>query len=168
MNLLLPTIPPVSLMLEIADLAGDRVNGREISVSLVDKATEDWVYVAPPPLEMMRATTGPTCGSATDDSALVYTAALASLVPAPVLDSTQPSTVVAVRDKTGKSVKIKVNTSVRLEQLGALVAAAGLSYGENGFTLNTGFPKKNLQAVDKDKTLAEMSFSNVTMAHILI
>lgn len=153
---------------EIAELAGDRVNGREISVSLLDKTNEDWVYKAPPPLEMMRGTTGPTCGSAADDSALIFTAALATLVPNPVLDAAQPSTVIAVKDKTGKSIKIKVNTCVRLDQLGGVLAAAGLPFGDNGFTLNTGFPKKNLQAADKDKTLADMGFSNVSIAHILI
>ena len=65
-----------------------------------------------------------------------------SLPPAPILDDSAPSTTIQVRTSDGKKLRLKVNTSITVAQLAALVVENTGS--DMTFALSAGFPPKEL------------------------
>ena len=148
---------------------------RVISVRLDDKRGEDWALKMDSQSLFKRgggAQIGKKEDCSTDGHCLLFTEAstsASSAGPAPVFDPAQPSTQLAVKGPDGKTAKFKVNSSIAVGQLGAvLVQTIGLPHGgERGFTVSCGFPPKCLEAKDSAKTLLEAGVTNAQISQIL-
>jgi len=109
---------------------------KPMNISLADKRGE--TYKAP-------AYTAFSSGTALGSSS--SSAAAGSFVPgslpaAPFFSDGSPSTTIQVRTNTGKKLRLKVNTSITVAELAALVAAD--TGGTEAFSLSAGFPPKDL------------------------
>ena len=156
---------------ELEAAKGNSGRGAPTNVVLVDKRSEDYVAPLPTSKDLFKkegATIGKKadCG---DEHCLVFTEGNTTGSAAPTHDPSQPTTQLAVKGPDGRPIKFKINSSVPLSLLGAvLVQQLGLPHGgENGFTVTSGFPAKCLEAKDANKTLLELGLTNTQISHVL-
>jgi len=143
------------------------------TVKIVDKQGEDFIKKVDS--KSLFKKEGATIGkrdACADDHCLRFTEATTAAAlagPAPAHDPAQTSTMLAVKGTDGKTTKFKINTSVTVDKLGAvLVQQLGLAHGgEAGFTISAGFPPKCIETAKASKTLQELGLNNTSIAQIM-
>ena len=159
---------------ELEEMERAKGNGQgtfEATVTVVDKENEDYT---PPPVssKALFKKEGAQIGKKTgcgDANCLVFTETTTSadcVGPAPVHDAAQPSTQLAIKGVDGKTIKFKINSTLPVARLGAvLVQQLGLPHGgSQGFTISSGFPAKCIETKDVDKTLLEIGLTNAQLS----
>lgn len=127
--------------------------GTDLSVSIVNKATEEYV----PPAYVAYSGSGHSIGAAAaQDGAVVESTG----VDLPVVDDSKPKTTIAVRLHTGKRMRASLNHSHTLRHLQALIQAEGA--GEIPYILMAGFPPSQITNFDQTVEEAGLCGSQVT------
>jgi UBX domain-containing protein 1 len=121
-----------------------RKEGRQLNIGLSDKRSER--YVPPPEPAYVAFSKGTVLGGSVSaagggaDAASVFTAEeLEDTIAPPFLDE-QPSTTILIKTSAGTRLKLKINLSVTVLQLAAIVREQQGAAAPAAFTLSAGFP----------------------------
>lgn len=137
--------------------AGGRAD--ELDVQLEDKRGED--YRPPtPPAYVAFSGSGNSIGSVVRGDAFIFrSSVLEPLLSTITIDESAAVTTVQVRTSTGKRLRIRVNTSMTISQLAALILRdSGALGADSSFTLSAGFPPQDLS--NPQATVADAGLLN--------
>jgi UBX domain-containing protein 1 len=108
-----------------------------LEINLADKRTE--TYTPPAYVAFSGGAALGTSAPTSDDAVFVD-----DHTPVPPLVDAEPSTTVQVKTSDGKKLRLKLNTSITVRELGAAIRAQQAGAGPARFTLSAGFPPKEL------------------------
>jgi len=138
----------------------------DIEVSLNDKRAED--YVPPPPPSYVAFSSGTTLGSSSGSSSgeKVWVASPEDGDSAIPVDESEPNSTLQVKTYDGKRLRIKMNNKATILHLAATIRSQWPTGASDSFSLNAGFPPKDLTNPNQTISEAGLVGSSVTLKKI--